>query len=520
MGKPRQLREIFIPSIADLLFATVLLTLFFSTSTGLLADGDTGYHIRAGEHILRSGSIPRLDMFSLHTPPLPWTAHEWLSEVLMAAAHHLFGLSGVVACSALLLAGTTSLLFTILRQNHGGILRPVAITLIALLSSQIHWLARPHLFSLLLMVIFHYLIDSWHVGRANRLYLLPPLMLLWVNLHGGYLGGFILAGAYLIGNLAGVPRLHGAQRGARLAKLRQLALAGAACLAVCLVNPYGYAILLFPFRLVSDSYLMDHVNEFLSPDFHGWLPFKYLLLLLIAALALSRKRLEPSELVLVIVFTNMALHSTRYIPLFALVTAPILNGRGDAEDEALKGGLSRFLKERSRRMAELDSRTAGHLWPAAALVAVAAALWLGEPSHAFDEKAKPIAACEFLMRQKIAGNMFNNDEFGDYLIYRCYPRYKVFIDGRLDMYGSERLREYRRVTGFEPGWESVLEKYGVTWMLIPARSGLSRFLLKDRNWGLIYSDPVADIFVRKIPEHRDLLARYRPAPAATGGTPQ
>lgn len=519
MENKRLLSRIFIPSIADLFFVTVLLALFFSKETFLLADGDTGYHIRAGEQILRTGSVPRFDMFSLHTPPLPWTAHEWLSEVLMAAAHQLFGLTGVVACSALLLAGTTSLLFTILKGNQSDILRPIAVTLFALVSSQIHWLARPHLFSLLLMVIFHYLIDSWHVGRANRLYLLPPLMLLWVNLHGGYLGGFILAGAYLVGNTAGLPTLPPAGRAIRLRKLGQLALATSLCLAVCLVNPYGYRILLFPLRLVLDGYMMDHVVEFLSPNFHGWLPFKYLLLLLIAALALSRKRLEPSELVLVVVFTNMALYSTRYIPLFALVTAPILNGRGDADDEAQKGGLSQFLKERSRRIAELDSRTAGHLWPAAALVAVAAAIWCGASSHDFDQKSKPIAAGEFLMRQKITGNMFNNDEFGDYLIYRCYPPYKVFIDGRLDMYGSERLKEYRRVTGFEPGWESVLEKYGVTWMLIPAGSGLSRFLLKDRHWGLIYSDPVANIFVKDIPEHRDLLARYRPAPAVTGGTP-
>lgn len=484
-----------IPSVGDLFFVTVLCSLYFTVKSPLLSDGDTGYHIRAGELILDTGAVPRFDTFSQHAPPIPWIAHEWLSEVLMAATHRWFGMSGIVAGSALLLALTSYLLFRSLRSSPAGVLLAGAVTLLALASSQLHWLARPHLFSLLLLVLFHHLVESWHRERENRLYLLPPLMLLWANLHGGFMAGFLLLGAYLAGNLASLTLAPASGREVLRRKLVQLSVASCACLAAVLINPYGFRLLLFPFQLASQGYLMDNVSEFLPPDFHGELPFKYLLLLAACVLALWRKGPEPAELLLVLGFGYMALYAVRYVPLFALVSAPVIT-RGVTEMAQGWGGAARVLRERSERLSRIDAR-AGGFWLWAATLAVAVALFYGRPFHTFDARKKPVAACDFLMRQSINGNMFNSDEFGDYLIYRGFPSYKVFIDGRLDMYGSDRLREYNRVVHFEKGWESVLEKYRVSWILFETESGFTRYLLQDKEWALVYSDPVASIFVKK-----------------------
>ena len=503
------LKRTLTPSIADLLFAVVLFFLFFTSSSSLLGDGDTGYHIRAGEYILATHSIPESDIFSFHTPPIPWTAHEWLSEAVMSVVHNLFGLSGIVAFFSILLATTTYLLFKILRSYQTSILIATAVSILVLSSSQLHWLARPHVFSFLFTVICHYLIESWHCGKMNRLYLLPPIMLLWVNLHGGFLGGFILLGAYLVGNLMSMTSTPPSERAAVRHKLKQLGITIIACLAVCLINPYGYRILLFPFRLVSDKFIMDNVSEFLSPNFHEWMPFKYLLLLLIAIFALSKKKIEATELVLILVFTNMALYSARYIPLFALITAPILTRKAHEARWEPSGKVAQFFRERSENIARLDAGADGYLWPITAVLIVAAAIFSGGSFHAFDEKLKPVAASEFLMREKISGNMFNNDEFGDYLIYRNHPAYEVFIDGRLDMYGTAMMKEYSQVVNFEQGWESVLDKYSVTWILYDSNSKFSRFLLKDSNWVLIYSDKVANIFVKNLPQYRHLADKYR-----------
>ena len=514
MGKAPA-RQTFIPSIADLFFVTILFLLFFSEDSGLLRDGDTGYHIRAGEYIIRTRSIPEFDIFSFHTPPIPWTAHEWLSEVIMAIVHNLAGLTGIVAFFSFLLAFTTYLLFKILRSYQTDIILCTIITIFAFSSSQIHWLARPHIFSLVLMISYQYLLESWQSGKSDRLYLLPPTMLLWVNLHGGFIGGFILMGAYLVGMLVGI--MSPAPPDARVAVIRKskkLAFTIIACLAVCLINPYGYQILLFPFKLVNDRFIMDHVSEWLSPDFHKWMPFKYLLLLLIGVLAVSRKRIEATELVLILIFTNMALYSARYIPLFALVTAPILARRADEARGLIEGRPAEFLSKRSANLADIDARATGFVWPAAALLIVTAAASSGSFRHYFDAKIKPVAACEFLMKERITGNMFNNDEFGDYLIYRSDPLYKVYFDGRSDMYGAGMLREYNKVAGFQAGWEQILEKYGVTWIFFDSNSSLSRFLLKDSNWVLIYSDKVANIFVRNLPQYKPLITKYSPVKPA------
>ena len=155
-------KSYFIPSISDLIFFTILFYLSFYDKSGMLGDGDTGYHIRAGEYIIKTLSIPKLDMFSYHTPPIPWTAHEWLSEVIMALIYKISGLTGVVVLYSLILSLTYYLIFKILRTYGANIFLTILVAILVIGSSTIHWLARPHIFSLLLMVIWYYLLDSWH----------------------------------------------------------------------------------------------------------------------------------------------------------------------------------------------------------------------------------------------------------------------------------------------------------------------------------------------------------------------
>lgn len=509
MEKPHSREFGVLPSIADLFFVIILLFLVFSRKGGLLADGDTGYHIRAGEYIIENLSIPYHDIFSFHTPALPWTAHEWLSEVIMALVHNMLGLPGVVAFFAVLIAFNIYLLFKVLRWQEADIYIATAVTLLVVSSAQIHWLARPHVFSLLFVVFYHHLLEEWHREKGNRLYLLPLIMLLWVNLHGGFPGGFILIGAYLCGSLFNWVKSAPGARSVYGKKAGQLSLTLLAALAACGVNPYGYQILLFPLELISDNYIMDHVSEFLSPDFHTVMPFKYLLLLLMAILALSRRSVEPTELILILVLTNMSLYSARHIPLFALILAPIISRHANEERWMVGTKLAAFFSRRSEYLSRIDARGPRHLWPLLALLVVGGALHLGQTKVGFSEKIHPIAATEFLLREKVPGNVYNNDEFGDYLIYRSYPEYRVFFDGRSDMYGAEVMKEYAKVSGFEPGWEAVLEKYRITWIFYQTNSNLSRYLLKDSNWVLIYSDEVASIFVRDIPWYATLIRKHR-----------
>jgi hypothetical protein len=507
--------QYFIPSIAQIGFLIVFIACFSGSGSFLLGDGDTGYHIRAGEIILKDLAVPRHDPFSFITPPLPWTAHESLSEVVMAIVNNALGLPGICFLFALLLSTTYWLLFRWIRSSGRNFLIDLLILFLVLLSSRIHWLARPHVFSMLLMVLLYQILILHQEGRGNYLYVIPPMMLLWVNLHGGFIVGFLFMGIFLSGNFLGFLASNGEERHVSAKKGKQLSLVCSASVLAAFVNPFGVHIFLFPFRLMSETYLMDHVLEFMSPNFHGAIVYRYLLLFLIGILGLSKARLTFTESALVLLFTSMSLYSARYIPFCAIVYAPILSKQGDILIQESKARVLRLLKERSGVYGNIDASAKGYAIPLAVLVVISG-LAAGKIPVRFNEKMAPTTAIDFLRANPVQGNMFNGDEIGDYVIYELYPQYKVFVDGRLDMYGTPILKEYIRVAAIESGWKDVLTKYDINYIFFYTDSVLVRHLLTDAGWKGIYSDNVASIFLRNIPENAETIARYSPGRTVPG----
>ncbi len=500
------------PSIAGIIFISVFLSQAIFPAHGLLKDCDTGYHIRAGEYILNTHSIPKHDMFSYLSPPLPWVAHEWLPEIFMAGIHKVFGLAGIVIFFSFLVSIVYCFLFKILLSLKGNIIVAASVIIFVIASSQMHWLARPHIFSILLILVWYYLLDAYQYNnQRNLLYFQIPLMLLWVNLHGGFIIGLILNGIYLFGNIVELISLPDSERNLHNKKIIFLGLISIACFMVSLVNPYGYLILLFPFKLVSEKFIMNNIGEYLSPNFHSlWaIPFEVFLLFTLAVFAISKKRLNLVELLLILLFLHMSLFSARYIPLFGIIVAPIVTRQLKQLLEVSNGKVSYFLSKKGDSFSEIDASGNNFIWPAMALLIVVLLSYSGKITNDFDPNTKPVAASKFLEQEFINGNMFNNDEFGDYIIYRNYPAYKVFIDGRNDMYGVKVFKEYYTVIGFEAGWEKVLEKYNVTWIIFNSNSLLSRYLLQNKDWCLIYADKAASIFLKDIPENQRLIQKYR-----------
>jgi hypothetical protein len=127
----------------------------------------------------------------------------------------------------------------------------------------------------------------------------------------------------------------------------------------------------------------------------------------------------------------------------------------------------------------------------------------------FSRTRFPVAAVEFLKREAITGNLFNHDEFGDYMIFAAWPQYRVFIDGRSDMYGADRVTEYLAVADGGPNWESIIRKYNISVVFFAPGAPISAILRARNDWSIIYSDNVASIFVRRDFQHQPLIRRYR-----------
>ncbi len=490
------------------MFLAIFVILLLKSGSILLADGDTGYHIRTGEYIIQNWTIPTHDLFSYLTPPPAWTAHEWLSEIIMAVIYRASGLSGIVIFFSLFLAATHVLLYRSLKAISNEIALVIGVTAIAVATSSTHWLARPHLFSLALTLVWYQVLDDYQFSRQNKLIYLPLLMLLWVNLHGGFVIGLLLLVIYACGNLLRSLAASPSLAEQSVDKAKQFALSAVLCTAVTLINPRGYEILLFPFKVTSDRVLMDAVAEFLSPNFHRALPFKYMLLLLIASLAWSRARLHPIEVGLIVFFTYMALYSVRYVSLFAIIVSRPLLRTLESASSRMPPRFMQLYMRRSQNLSTLEASMSHYLWPAIALSITVVLAHLGLLHFEFSKTHFPVAAVEFLKREAIPGNIFNLDEFGDYMIFAAWPEYKVFIDGRSDMYGSTRVNDYRKIADGQPEWQKTIDKYNISWVFFAPRSPISAILKSQPNWSLIYTDEVASIFVRNIPEHQSLIAKY------------
>jgi hypothetical protein len=493
-----------------MVFVSLLFVLAFNADQSLLSDGDTGYHIRTGELIIQTRQIPALDPYSFHHPPLKWIAHEWLSEVIMAAVFRQLGLTGVVLLFVLVLALTHWLLYRTLRIRSDDILLCSIVTLLATATSSTHWLARPHAFSLLLTVVYCHVLGRFQNHTGKALAFLPVMMLFWANLHGGFIIGLILTAIYLGGNLFYALTSNLEERGVHAHKVKKLSVTLILAIGACLINPTGPEILWFPFQVSSNRFLMDSVTEFLSPNFHDALPFKYMLLFTIGALALARRTLNVIELLLVLLVSYMALYSARHVSLFAIVVAPILLSSSESIVHRLPDRIAAVYKNRVRNLKEVDSNLKGCLWPIVSILLIAGLAVTGRLQYRFSEKVFPVKAVEFLNEEPITGNMFNNDEFGDYLIFAAWPAYRVFMDGRSDMYGEKLVSAYFRAAQAQRGWKEVFEKFDITWVFFDTESPLTAALQEQKDWQAIYSDQVATIFVKNIPAHSTLLAKHAP----------
>jgi hypothetical protein len=508
-----------LPSVTDLIFLILLVSLAFGAlAPRLLGDAGIGWHIRNGQQMLATHSITRADSFSSSKSGQPWYAWEWLYDVAIAKTHDTLGLNGVVLFTALVIAATFALLFRLTLARGGSLLVTIISVILAVCSSAIHLFARPHVLSWLFTVIWFQIVDSSEATPEGnrRLWYLPVLMFLWVNLHGGFLLGVAILGLYL---LAGLLRLlgTGAPGGAAASSdpkqwLKKLAGVTGLTLLATMVNPYGYKLHVHVYDYLSNRFLMNHIDEFRSPDFHGVAQqcFAALLLITIVALASARNKIRASHLLVVIFAAYSGLYASRNLPtsslLLTLIVAPVLSQTmADANtNEALTAWLRRIfsrLQSFSVRMGAMEQSCRGHLWPVAAAVLLLAVCTqhgrLGSrqlmDAH-FDAKRFPVEAADYVIDSSLREPIFAPDYWGGYLIYRFYPEMKVVVDDRHDFYGEQFLKNYLNIVHVEPGWETSLDQLQTTWVLAPAGSSLANILKESSHWKVTHEDKTAVMF--------------------------
>jgi hypothetical protein len=512
----------FLPSLTDVAFIVPIIFQFnqLGGAPSLLADGDTGWHLRTGEWILAHGQVPQQDMFSYTHAGQPWFAWEWLWDVCFGFLNQHFGLAAVVALSMLLICCTSAMLYRLVLRKCANPLIAITITILATAGASIHWLARPHLFTLFFTVIFLRILDEAYsaataepAGKSwqkKLLWWLPALTILWTNLHGGFVAGLILIGAYAGGGL--MSALFEADRTVKdsaLARIKPFFLSGVLCTLATLVNPYFIGLHVHIVKYLSDPYLYEHITEFMAFNF-GHPASKYIepLLLLGAVTAcwnLYRRKFE--YFVLIAGWLHLALQVRRNMPLYSIVCAPFVGEAigcwlRDLESsrvaEWVKAMVRRF-EETSVNIGATDRLPRLHVASAMAMALVVAILYAPQPPKSFqasqDPKDFPVRAASLLAHDG-DDRIFTSDTWGGYLIYRLYPQAKVFIDGRSDFYGKEFENKYLDVLTAKYDWDENLDRYGAGTILVPTDAALAAALKENRRWRVVYDDKMAIIFRR------------------------
>jgi hypothetical protein len=484
------------PSLPDLTF--LLLALYVPLFGGfqlLNSDGDLGRHLRLGEHMLTHGLL-REDLFSFTRLGEPFIGHEWLSEVAFAAALRLGGLPLVSVASGLLIAFTYACMTSLLlRRGVDPLLAYVTAMLAAVLGS-FHWLARPHLFTLLGAILLMGRLEGGEKGARPWTFL--PLFAVWVNLHGGFLFGLVLVAIYLAGDLFEAGRREG--RAEWLGRARQHAAALGFALLGTLINPYGLAMPLHVLAWFKMTFVIDNTIEYLSPNFHQT-DSKFILgviLAIVLVLALSRRRPTWPRLLLILATIAASLIYQRNIPLMALTALTALALHIDQEWRALPDRLG------IRAVFQRDSpgRRSGP-W------AVAVALPLLLLTVSFSPLARlgvipgewapwkfPVAAVEKARAAGLEGRIYNEFIWGGYML-KEWPEMKVFIDGQTDFYGEALTRDHFGVGWLQPRWRDVLRRWKVDLALIPSHSSLAHELVRDPGWYVWHCDSTAVLLQRR-----------------------
>ena len=464
----------------------------FSLDLKRPTDIDFWWHVRTGEIILKTGSVPTTDLFSYTASGQPWVVHEWLWELAMALITRYGGYATAALLSAAVVVFTYAILYRLLRNLGANELLSISAVLWAAALALPNLGVRPRELTLLFMAAYLSSLLRYREGRPAHLWMLPVLMVLWVNIHGAFALGLALLALVI------TSETFVWLRGDRPAP-RSLWWCGAATVAAAAVNPAGPRMLLYPFgyyfKNTNPSFAV--VTEFQSPNFHEPMSLVFAAgVLVFMGLGVRRgARAAFGDALLAGVFTLQALVSTRQISMSALVLAPVL----------VLALCDRFRWARELPTSRLPRGFLIVNWLLLVVLVLSGVAFATRPKTAklmqlgWEPKPSdmPVEGARFIEAHDLPGPIFNAQGWGGYLIYRWYPNRPVFIDGRIDMYGPQIVNDYTQVANLQANWRDVLHKYDVRTVLMPTESALASVLRGDGEWERVFQGEIEEVYVRK-----------------------
>jgi len=505
--------HIFYSNLTSYLLIFCLFIFISLISTFKLCEYDIWWHLKTGEYILKTGIIQQLDPFSFTASNRPWSTQSWLSGVIFYEVYSLFGLSGLILLQAAIATLTFFIIYKTIRlgsRTEGWATYLVVLVLIiTAFTVRFRLFIRPHIFEFLFLATFFYVLNLYKYRRKNYLFLLPVIQILWVNIHGSNILGIIVPLLFLSGE--GLKYVLNWRNGKFFSpkQIIHLSVITVVIIIVSLVNPITYKIFSFPFLLTGQKTYMQVIGEWQTLKLtHLWgynlrytWGFSLLLLLGMISFISQFKKIDLTEILIFIFFFWLTIKGIRLIAEFAIAVSSIITG-----------GLIRFFDK--LRIENLKKGYQQLTYLVLFLIIVSSTvIGIKAQTYSFGlgikQKKFPDKAVDFLDKNSISGNMFNSIGFGGYLIWRCFPRRKVFIDGRNDVFEEEFYKEYLNAHISQEVWEKITNKYQISYAILEyAKKEEIKHLVNNPEWSLVYWDDLAMIYLKKKPENEEIIKKF------------
>ena len=502
------------PSTA--IYLVSLAGILISVGAVMVIGFDVWWHLATGWVMSNLHEIPRYDLFSYTAFGAPWFNQEWLFQLMQWQIYSAAGTAGLIAAKFAMIAITTIILFRTIAYLSRS--RNIAVwgTLFFLWGASNRVVDRPFLLGMCLLALCCLILHKYVREGTRAIWLLPLLQIFWINCHGSGFLGVQIMGAFALGESlqALIGKRLGGPDGIERIRIRRLWLITAASLAACTINPWGAGIFTFYLDISQASNILKFTAEWLPPLHPGIVDMIPPLLFLITALATfaafiaNAGRARISHLIVAAGMTILLTKGHRFGPEMMIVCIPIM----------LANFSERFPKARGA------SNTASWINVAAAFTISAMALTFGvpvslkgglwnPPGWGVAGISSPDHMIQFLERNDIRGRVLNDMGLGGYLIFRRWPRERVFIDGRTPIYGDSFYKEFVEAFQNDRNFEKLAAKYGFDYIAMQSFNAWKQrkfhnYLWRHPGWHLVYATSEGFVYLRDVPKFKALIDKF------------
>ncbi len=501
-----------------------------------IKDLDLWLHLAMGRFILHNGYVPAVDVLSCSIAGKPWVNHEWLFQILAYFIFHNWGGDGLIMMQTVVVVLSFLILFFICYSKDKQFVT-VFLLLLVLLVYQARFTIRPDIFSLLFFAFYIYIL-SLHLDKRWSIYALLATQILWSNFHGFFFMGPLIILLGIVNEFVkrriklpfewnDAPRLSDEE----YTRLKQIF---PVVILACLINPLTFEGALYPIKVMlqlpgKSKVFFENIQELQRPISPGKLfsteefpHYKLLIYLSLMSFILNVRRLDIGVFIFWLIFLFFSLAARRNIVFFSFV-AYLVCMTNTAFVRFKDISPIQFLNEKFKSINGVLMKLLLCLW----MINYGAGL-SDQGYYDFDKYERksefwgisqrnfPTKAADFLVKNKIRGNFYNDFNSGAYLLGRCFPNIKVFMDGRTEVYGADFFKRYQKIwkTTDPKLVDEAIDRYKLTGAFLnsiqsPIPKDTLNYFFKKKEWVVVYFDYDAVIFLKNIPKNKKIIDRFR-----------